>query len=185
MHYFYTNAIIMRHLVIILLVFISFRSLGQVSVSEMMNLYKMDASEFETYALKNKYLYNGIIDKKGKVKETEYIVKGIEYSKVNNQEEYSDVCLSYLNTFDNKGKAILYQTKKLNDYINFKSQLKIYGLKLIKSEIDFGDDGMINTFRNKDYEIMIHINPKTYYGSSDAGYWAPVSYDIILSKINK
>ena len=120
----------MRHLFIILLIFISFHSLGQVSVSEMMNLYKMDASEFETYALKNKYLYNGIIDKNGKVKEIEYIVKGIEYRKDNNQEEYSDVFLSYLITFVNKGKAILYQTKKINDYINFKSQLKIYGLQI-------------------------------------------------------
>ena len=170
----------MKYIFIILFVFNSIFTFGQMTVIEMMNLYKMDASEFETYALKNKFTQNGKDEKKN--------LKGYEYAKYSEKlKNGDDRFISLLDIFFNKTKAIKYVTSNTNEYLNFKSQLKSFGYKLCKNdhffETEFSNLRLF-TFRNNDFEILIFLEPKKYMGSSESGYWRPNFYSIIIYRID-
>jgi hypothetical protein len=140
------------------------------TVSEIMKIYKMDADQFETYAIRNDFEFDEMKD------DSSY--HGYKYSKgTEKQTKY----LQLFDNFNNYGVYVLYQTSDDKEYLNFKNQLKEFGFKFnkIDSFKENNQTTQINIYKNKDFEIHLFITPP-YYDS--AGKLKYKTYVITLNK---
>jgi hypothetical protein len=106
----------MKYIFSLLLIFSFNISFGQMTVSEMMRVYKMDLDQFETYS----------------------ISKGFQFLEVTSNENYfghkygkgpgkNTKYLTLYTNFFKHGKYLTYQTSNSNEYLNFKNDLKSKG----------------------------------------------------------
>jgi len=140
----------MKYILFIFFICSSYFSFGQMTVSEMMKIYKMDMDQFETYALSKGYKFNELVND-----ENSY---GHEYIK-----GYSENTkyLTLYSSFFSRGINVNYQTSNTNEYLNFKNQLKNLGF-VLHSEETFKDEP-VKVYRNKTYEIRIYIMKNEIY----------------------
>ena len=134
----------MKYIFSILLIFSFNISFSQMTVSEMMRVYKMDMDQFETFAINKGYKFY-----KFQKDENTY---GHTYKKGYGENiKY----LTLYSRFYSKGIYVYYQTSNSNEYLIFKNQLKNFGFVLTPSIEEVFRENPYKVYRNKTYEIDI------------------------------
>ena len=136
----------MKFIFSLLLILSSCFSFGQMTMSEVMKIYKMDFDQFETYATNKGYQLkkfdrdedvNGIVYVKGVGKQTKYL-------------KLYDKFYSWGNTFD-------YETNNLTEVSNIKNQSINLGFKLSKTW--FNENTQIKEYSNNKNILRIYTTP--------------------------
>ena len=140
----------MKYILFIFFICSSYFSFGQMTVSEMMKIYKMDMDQFETYALNKGYKFKEIFN--------DYDRYGHAYMKGYRE---NTKYLTLYKEFPFYGINVNYQTSNTSEYLNFKNQLKNLGF-VLHSEETFKDEPR-KVYRNKTYEIEIYITKDEVY----------------------
>ena len=148
----------MKYIFFLVLVCTSYFSFSQMTVSEIIRVYKMNIDQFEKYAIGNHF----VLDESNK-DSTEVDYKIIQ----DTVKRY----LYYFNHSEKRGKLISYRTSSRHEYIKFENELKTLGFKKV-FESNIRVTQKYKTYKNKNLEI------KTY-----ASNWSDSIYGLSICRI--
>jgi hypothetical protein len=113
----------MKYFFFFIIISTSFKSFSQITINDMIAVYKMDLDQFETFVLKRGYEFSSLKDDDQVFGST--YVKGFEGNT-----KYITLFTRYFSD----GKCVTIQTSKEDEFLKFKEQLKIYGYKLVSTK---------------------------------------------------
>jgi hypothetical protein len=114
---------LMKYLLCIVLVFATVKSYSQLSLNEMLAVYKMDLDQYEIFALKKGYHFSGI-------KDTEHAFSASYVKGKGENTRYIDLYTKYFDL----GRCVTYQTSINNELLSFREQMKNSGFRLSSTE---------------------------------------------------
>jgi hypothetical protein len=139
----------MKYIFSLLMIFSSYLSFGQMTVSDMVKINSMDMDELESYSLGKGFTFHRIEDNvnykghvytKGKGDDTKYLTLYSEY-------------------FD-KGKYVSYQTSNSNELLKIKNQMKNIGFVLYNEKTFEG--ALVKDYKNNKYNLRL-ISEKNFF----------------------
>jgi hypothetical protein len=133
----------MKYLLCVFLAFATVKSYSQLSLNEMLAVYKMNLDQFEIFALKKGYYFS-------KIKDTEDTF-GASYVK--GKEENTKYITLYTKFFD-VGRCVTYQTSINSELISFREQMKNLGFILISTKNS--DGALVKTYKKDKRTINIY-----------------------------
>lgn len=138
------------------------------SLTDLVNIVKMDIDNFDTYATSKGYKYLNATDKEDS--------KGITYAY--NQNQYSKnaekfITLKYVYY---GGKNVTYQTIKTSDYLNIKTQIKPLGFVFNKSE-KFEEANFLYYKKGKLELTLVSFQTPNESGDLSTGYEIGLTYN--------
>lgn len=153
----------MKFLFTLLFVIGSYVSFGQISLNDLISVYKMDFDQFETFSLNKGYTFE-------KTEDTEDVFRVCYVRGTGLDTKY----LSLYSKFYLDGTCVIYQTSRESDYLKFKDQMSAKGLRLTATE-NF-DGSLKKVYKNREWEVNIYSG----IGSDELPY-----YEISLVKPRK
>ena len=136
----------MKYFITLSLLCVTIFSFGQMSLSEIIKVNKMDMDQFETYAISKGYEfhkfqkdenYNGQSYVKGTGKSTKY--------------------LTLYDSYFSYGTNVTYQTSSSTELLNIKNQLKSLGFNFFNSGTS--GESQYKEYKNSKYELSIYTIP--------------------------
>lgn len=139
----------MKYLYSIFFICLSYFSYGQMTLVDLMKIYKMDMDHFETYALSKGYNLSRF-DRNDNV-------DGVVYVKGTGKETRH---LTLYESWFTDGPSVDFQTRNSNELLNIKNQLNSLGFKIFDSYfMSDGSGTQVKKYRNNKYELQIFTIP--------------------------
>jgi len=138
----------MRYFFSLLFIFSCSVSFGQMTLPELLKIFKMDSDNFEVYALSKGYSFNKFYNSENE--------DGICYVKgVSKQTKY----LKFYTQFFSHGTTVIYQSTNTTEIINLKTQCKSSGYKLNTTYFMDDNTTKVEEFRNGRFQLSVYTIP--------------------------
>lgn len=138
----------MKLILSFLLIFSIHACFGQMTINEIIKVYKLNMDQFEEYAVEKGYEFNKYD------RNDDY--NGVGYAKgVGKQTKY----LTFYDSWFSYGKNINYQISNQNEVFSLKKQLKETGFKLNDTYFMEDKTTKVEKFRNAKFELSTYTMP--------------------------